>query len=145
LQSQTFTVNANPQNIDAYAPTNGTTFTTITASPAVFPTTGATCGPGTTTPILCSGTLAATKTVIITFTFDKFPQVTVGTQSLRCAGSIVAADTAQPGFITASGVLTTFVESSEIKTDNTTNGANTLGGIAVYSQIPIVINRAKPF
>lgn len=101
----------------------------------------------------CSGTVTAGSSVTITFSFTPFlPRSTAGgawvgalSQTLRCSGSILVHDTTQPGFLIASGQLVTFVESSAMHTDASTGGSKTFGGIAVYSQVPIVVNRGKPF
>lgn len=102
----------------------------------------------------CNGRLNANDSVQITFNFTAYParniadlaNTTNAYQKLRCSGSIIATDVAQPGFLIASGILVTFVESARMSTDGATSGAEgTFGGIAVYTQVPISINRAKPF
>ena len=60
----------------------------------------------------------------------------------------MASDVTTPGFIIANGVLVTFVESAKMTTDGVTAGTTAsvaFGGLAVYTQVPISINRAKPF
>ncbi len=100
----------------------------------------------------CAATLAAGSSVTFVFAFTAYPPksggVTAGYQKLRCSGSIVAVDSGQPGFLVATGVLVSFVESTKISTDGITMGSPTdteFGGMAVYTQVPISINRGKPF
>jgi hypothetical protein len=100
--------------------------------------------------------LAANGSVTLTYTYKNFPKRdTVHTaagapwayaQQLRCSGKITVSDAGtQPGFLIANGVLVTFVESSRMHTDAATGGTATFAGIAVWTQIPIAINRSKPF
>lgn len=100
----------------------------------------------------CVATLGAGSSVTFVFAYSAYPTksggVTNGYQKLRCSGSIVAEDTGQPGFLVATGVLVSFVESTKISTDGITMGSPTdteFGGMAVYTQVPISINRGKPF
>ncbi|HEY8279992.1 MAG TPA: hypothetical protein VIH99_10225 [Bdellovibrionota bacterium] len=103
----------------------------------------------------CSGTLTAGGSATGIITYTAFTAGAVGSaagyqngnQQLRCSGSIKATDsTATPGFMIASGVLVTFVESTEMQTQNTSSGAAVnFGGTAVFTQVPIAINRSKPF
>lgn len=103
----------------------------------------------------CSGTLPAGTSVTITYNFSPYPQrhhpttpVTTGTQKLRCSGSIEATDSNQPGFLVANGTLVTFVESTKMSTDGVTGGSTAqaqFGGMAVYTQVPISVNKGKPF
>lgn len=81
------------------------------------------------------------------FTYKPFPPDVNGTQELICSGSITAEDppSSNPGFVIASGVLTTFVESGDIQTEHQATGATIFGGFAVYTQVPIIINRGSPF
>ncbi|MGZ3700300.1 MAG: hypothetical protein ACXWSD_00875 [Bdellovibrionota bacterium] len=89
-----------------------------------------------------------------TWKFSTFPhKPTTSTtaaykQMLRCSGSIKVQDVTTPGFLVGTGVLTTFVESAIMKTEGATGGSGpiaTFGGIPVYTQVPIAINRSKPF
>lgn len=106
-------------------------------------------GVGTCTVSSCAITLSAGSSATINYAFTVFPAKPTGSnqvQALRCSGSVLVSDTGgSPGFVIANGILVTFTESSQMHTDSTTGGTATFGGTAVYSQIPIVINRAKPF
>jgi len=114
----------------------------INASSSGTPTTN-NCGGGNSN---CTATLpGGGSSVTFIFPYDPFPADTQGSQTLRCSGSIQASDVTTPGFVTASGTLVTFVESSEMHTDSSTATSVVFGGTAIYSAIPIVINRAKPF
>lgn len=102
-----------------------------------------------------TGSLAAGETVTVVYQFSAYPSrrnatypTTTGYQKLRCSGSIEASDSAQPGFLVATGILVTFVESTKMSTDGVTGGSTQnveFGGMAVYTQVPIAINRGKPF
>jgi len=153
--SQTFTLNANVSSLDKWAGgESGTSTTGFLCSPGGC--TSATSGGSIScTGLSCTGSLAAGANVQATFQFSHYPARTnnvAGTQNiyqkLRCSGSIVATDVSSPGFLIASGVLVTFVESAKMSTDGVTSGSKTpatFGGIAVYTQVPISINRSKPF
>lgn len=79
-----------------------------------------------------------------TFTYPSVPASTPNAaQEVVCSGTVVATDGAQPGFLLASGVLITFVESGEMETEGTTTAI--YGGMAVYTQVPVAINRGQPF
>lgn len=73
------------------------------------------------------------------------PTIITGIQYEACSGSIVANDTTNPGFLLASGALLTFSEGGNMQTVNSTGGTFTFAGQAIYSQLPITINRGKPF
>lgn len=102
-----------------------------------------------------AGSLPAGGTVTVVYQFSAYPSrknatypTTTGYQKLRCSGSIEATDSAQPGFLVATGILVTFVESTKMSTDGVTGGSTQnveFGGMAVYTQVPIAINRGKPF
>lgn len=84
-----------------------------------------------------------------TITFQSYParaNVETGSQLLVCSGSITVDDPtpATPGFITASGVLVTFVEAGELTTTSVTGGG-LWNGFAVFSQVPMMINGGRPF
>jgi hypothetical protein len=100
-----------------------------------------------------SGNLDGGEAITIIYTFSSYPSrrnatnpTTTGYQKLRCSGSIEATDTTQPGFLVATGVLVTFVESTKMGTDGVTGGSTQnaeFGGMAVYTQVTIAINRGK--
>lgn len=100
---------------------------------------------------VCTGRLTANDSIQVTYNFTAYPASTTpaaqnSTQKLRCSGTIVAVDEAQPGFLIASAVLVTFLESARMTSESTTGGvAGNFGGLAVFSQVPISVNRAKPF
>ncbi len=102
----------------------------------------------------CSGSINANANVQVTLPFSAYPARSTNPnhqnsyQKLRCSGSIVAIDQAAPGFLIANGVLVTFVESAKMSTDGVTSGSTVstnFGGLAVYTQVPISINRGKAF
>jgi len=136
-QTEVYTIDATPTSIDEW---NGA---------------GAVAAAGTGTGGCLSGcALAPGGSVTITYSYNFFPTRSdtpngiSKRQELRCSGKITVTDQSQPGFLLASGVLVTFVESARMHTDATTTGTlstNIFGGIAVYTQIPIPINRSKPF
>lgn len=107
-------------------------------------------GPAAPSPNTNSVTLSANGgSQVWLFSYNEYPDNTTvedGSQELICSGTIVASDPtgSNPGFVIASGVLTTFVESGEVQTENAT-GASVFGGFAVYTQVPITINRGSPF
>ncbi|MGZ6468436.1 MAG: hypothetical protein ACXWQJ_14145 [Bdellovibrionota bacterium] len=86
---------------------------------------------------------------MVTYDFT-YPALTTGanqTQYVFCRGSISVQDAASgtPGFLVASGVLVTFSESSVQQTTGMTTATTAFGGTAIFSQIPVSINRGKPF
>lgn len=137
-KSQTYAVTANISSLDSW--NGGDSGTPVSGS----------LGSGS-----ASGTLAANATVTLVYNFSSYPNrnhttypTQSGYQKLRCSGSIVATDVDQPGFLVASGVLVTFVESTKMTTDGVTAGSTAtaqFGGMAVYTQVPVTINRGKPF
>lgn len=68
-------------------------------------------------------------------------------QQLLCSGSIEVSDASDgsPGYLIAGGTLTTFTTSGTLQTTGATTGATLGGGTAIFTQIPITINRGKPF
>lgn len=83
-----------------------------------------------------------------TFSFPVYPvraTIAAGQQVTTCSGSITANDVGNPGFLLGSGSLLTFTESGAIQTQNATGGMDQFGGQALYTQLPLVINRGKPF
>lgn len=137
-KSQTYTVTANITSLDSW--NGGDAGTPVSGSLASGSSTG---------------TLNQNETATLVFNFSTYPHRNHGTyptqagyQKLRCSGSIVATDVDQPGFLVASGVLVTFVESTKMSTDGVTSGSTAtaqFGGMAVYTQVPVTINRGKPF
>jgi len=100
----------------------------------------------------CGGSLTPNLSVTYAFNYPTYAKKTDGTtagvQTISCSGTITASDPASsnPGFLLGTGNLTIFSESGELETDSTTGGGTIdFGGQAVFSQIPIVINRSKPF
>ncbi len=92
-------------------------------------------------------TLAPTVSITYTFDYATYPTATAGSQELVCSGTLTANDSgASPGFLIASGVLVTFIESGdgEIQSQGGT-GTVSFNGMAVYTQVPITINRGQPF
>lgn len=151
-QDQTYILRMSASSLDSWAaagPTTAQNATFSSATPSGTASYTAASCPN------CSGTLPAGTSITITYNFSTYPQrhhattpVTTGTQKLRCSGSIEATDTTQPGFLVANGTLVTFVESTKMSTDGVTAG-NTeqaqFGGMAVYTQVPISVNKGKPF
>lgn len=146
-KAQSFAITSNVSSIDP--PSASTTNASLASSPS---TSGAATVSACTVSA-CSGSLPGTaggSSVSITYTYTAYPSitsVTAGKQVLRCSGSIKITDTApaSPGYVLASGTLVTFSESSQMHTANTTSSSSAFGGMPVYSQIPIAINRSKPF
>lgn len=100
----------------------------------------------------CSGTLAPNVGVTFAFNYPTYSKkadgTTAGVQTISCSGTITASDptSSNPGFLLGTGNLTIFSESGELETDSTTGGGTIdFGGQGVFSQIPIAINRSKPF
>ncbi|MCO5142443.1 MAG: hypothetical protein M9962_05065 [Oligoflexia bacterium] len=97
-----------------------------------------------------SKSLAANATDIYVLDFNAnypaSPTVGAGYQNLTCAGSILVSDPSagNPGFIVATGTLTSFTEAGGLHTEGTTGDAQ-FKGFAVYSQSPVFINQGKPF
>jgi len=144
--TETVAITSSVQSIDAWTGSTGSYVTGVLDTTA--PTGGASVGACTVSS--CSATLPRNSTVTINYKFTAYPdhtQATASSQSLRCSGSIQASDsTGTPGFLIASGVLMTFTESSQMHTDASTAGTGpTFGGIPIYSQVPLVVNRGKPF
>jgi len=145
LYSETVIVTGTVDSLDGWVDINYATPTAATG-----PTSStATCSAGS-----CTATIATTGSATFTWTFSQYPakpasSATYGfKQVLRCSGSISVTDVTTPGFLVGTGVLTTFVESAIMKTEGSTTNSNnvsTFGGIPVYTQIPIAINRSKPF
>ncbi len=145
-QSQTVSINIAANSLDSW---NGSASSTLDANQTDYKLDGVACGSSTCTTTLAQG---ATTTMTVSYAaFHAKSDATSGAnsqQQLRCSGNISVSDASagQVGYIIASGVLTTFVESSIVQTDASTSGAqNTFGGVAVYTQVPITINRGKPF
>lgn len=145
-QDQRFTLTVSVNSIDSWG--SGTSACASATAQTSGTVTGGTasCAGGSST------TLATNASITFTFNYSAYPHrstLTAGTQKLRCSGSIAADDVSQPGFLVASGVLVTFVESTKMSTDGVTSGgsptATEFGGMAVYTQVPITINRGKPF
>ena len=137
-QSQDYVLNitASISGTAAAAPTATTTTSEICASAS---------SSGSSTNFSCSGTLAAAGTVTKTIMYPAFPANTAGVQTLICAGYVQATDSGStPGFLAASGNLITFTESGSVDTTAST-GSTTFNGYAIYTQLPIQINRGKPF
>lgn len=92
--------------------------------------------------------LAGNATLIYSFAYPTFTAGTPGTQQLLCKGQITAADptSSGPGYVVATGTLTTFNASATIQTTGVPGAPPpVLGGPAVFTQIPVAINRGKPF
>lgn len=110
----------------------------------------ATINPGTHTPAVVSGASPVTAGNSITWvtTYNSFPASTTGDQLVTCAGTFTATDSnpATPGFVIGTGMLVTFIESGngEMQTSGATSSV-TFNGMAVYTQVPITINRGQPF
>ena len=95
-----------------------------------------------------TGTLTASNSITYTWTYTSYPTKATAAnsrQELRCSGNIAVSDVSTPGFVIASGVLATFVESARMQTDSTTGGTMTFGGIPVFTQVPVTINGGKTF
>jgi hypothetical protein len=143
---ETVTVKATVQSVDGW--TGSSSY--VSGNLGTTPITGSGSISSCAGPASCAVVLNGNASVTINYSFTAYPPKPTATQTnqfLRCSGSIVAQDTGgSPGFVIASGVLVTFTESSQMHTDSTTGQTSaTFGGIAVYSQIPITINRGKPF
>ncbi len=143
--SQTYIINASPTSINNWS--GGSATVTIAASAPTLVSGSGACA------ATCTGTLTAGQSVTVSYSYTAFPArpagITAfsGKQQLRCTGSITASDVTptNPGFLIASGTLITFVETARMNTDSTTGGTTLFGGIAIYTQVPIAINRSKPF
>jgi hypothetical protein len=142
--SQTFTLKTTVQAINEFDGSHAFTTSGISVSQAGCTVTG------------CASEIALSAnggSVTITFTYKTFPKRPSTTQythsqTLRCTGSITAKDVSAsaPGYVVASGTLNTFIESAKMHTDSATSeSTNLFGGVAVWTQIPIAINRGKPF
>lgn len=98
---------------------------------------------------LSSTSLASGTQLKYDIVYPVFPANTASVQQrLFCRGEITATDTADatPGFVVANGVLLTFSEASAMQTIATSGGAREVfKGNLVYTQIPLTINRGKPF
>lgn len=153
-QTQTFTIKPNVQSLDPTSASWQAIPATNPLTAGVNPNCSGTSGGATVSSCTSSsivGSIPASGSVTIIFAFNGYQPRSAGatwqtaSQTLRCSGSILAQDSSQPGYLLASGVLVTFTESAAMHTDATTGGTKTFGGMAVYSQVPIVINRSKPF
>lgn len=92
--------------------------------------------------------LAAGATLSLTFIYPAFPATTVGSQTLQCRGRISVRDqnAATPGFAIANGTLLTFIEGGSINSTLSMSGGRAVRGAqAIYTQVPISINKGKPF
>lgn len=108
------------------------------------PTTGFS---GTSPIVLSSQNIPSTQSKKYDFDYPTFPALTAGQQQLFCRGSITVTDTnpANPGFVVASGLILSFTESSIVQTVGASVGATAFGGSVVFTQVPLSINRGKPF
>lgn len=79
------------------------------------------------------------------FTYPTYPASTTTPQVLICRGTFKANDVSQPGYVLATANLITFSEASAMQTMGVTGASTSFKGNAVYSQIPISVNRGKPF
>ena len=88
-----------------------------------------------------------TTSRVYSIDYPNFTAGTAATQQLICKGQITVKDPTGegPGYVVATGTLTTFTASGTIQTAGTPGGAPVLGGPAVFTQIPVAINRGKPF
>ena len=122
---------------------------TQTAAGAATLTSG-TCSSGGSGTFSCgTTTLAANGSSTFVFTYPAYPTRLGGTttaqQIVSCSGSITANDSTNPGFLIATGALLSFTESGGIRTQNATGGTTSFTGQAIFTQLPIAINRGKPF
>lgn len=151
-QNQTYVLRMSASSLDSWS-ASGPTAAQAAGFNSATPTGSASYSTGSCPN--CSGTLPAGTSITITYNFTTYPRrlhattpVTSGTQKLRCSGSIEATDSSQPGFLVADGSLVTFVESTRMSTDGVTGGSTQqalFGGMAVYTQVPISVNKGKPF
>jgi hypothetical protein len=124
--------------------------TAVTSNPSATiwtnPIGGAGVNPFTATNVLLD-TVSPNNKVKYEFTYPAFPSSITGQQVLICRGTIVATDSsaAAPGFVVASGTFLTFSEASAMQTSGVTSASTSFQGNAVFSQMPITINRGRPF
>lgn len=96
-------------------------------------------------------TLTAGTSQSLTYSYPSYPArpgTTAGTQTLTCAGEIEAVDSTPttPGFVIANGSMMTFIEGGQISSSLAmSGGGNLTGNQAIYTQIPISINKGRPF
>jgi hypothetical protein len=150
-QAQTYTLRMSVSSLDSWAGgDSGTSRNGSYTAPAT--STGSATMSNACASNACTGSLPSNSSITITYSFQRYlsryENLLTGYQKLRCSGSIEAVDTTQPGFLVASGVLVTFVESTKMQTEGVTGGSTataSFGGMAVYTQVPITINKGKPF
>jgi hypothetical protein len=100
------------------------------------------------TPQTFSFSLAANASVTYIYLYDAFPAFTNGAQNLRCAGSIRARDSVagSQGFIVASGIITSFSQTSRgyyVAGAGPTNAQQRSAITQVQSSV--LINQGRPF
>jgi len=90
--------------------------------------------------------ITAGETRVYYIDYPPMPAGSSGNQTVSCEGYITAQDTdsTAPGFVLATGTLSTFAEngSAVIKIEG---GTGLMRGSATYSQIPISIGEGRPF
>lgn len=91
-----------------------------------------------------TGTLAPNANAIFIWSFPALVALTTSQQEIRCRGSITVADdnVTIPGFVTANGVVTTWMQSSRAK--NILNG-NELKAATSLTSTPQTIGEGRPF
>jgi hypothetical protein len=89
-----------------------------------------------------SGTIAAGgDPVYHQQAYPAFPADVAGKQNLICTGEVTATDVSDtPGSILVSGTIDSFTQAGQAETESTP----TMRGIAVFTQVPILINRGDP-
>lgn len=92
--------------------------------------------------------LAAGASATYEFRYPAFPANQAWRfQQLICAGSIVATDPTDstPGYLTAGGTLSTFNSTGALQTDGAPMGTTMYHGMAIFTQVPVAVNRGRPF
>jgi hypothetical protein len=88
-----------------------------------------------------------TDSVVVSWNTTLTGGVAYGTQRLDCSGSIQVVDhtAGTPGYITASGFMTTITESAPGGEVGSTSGASTRTYTGAPSQTPLSIGEGRPF
>lgn len=89
-----------------------------------------------------TGTLAPNTNAVFIWSFPPLVALTTSQQEIRCRGSITVADqdTSAPGFVTANGVVTTWMQSSRA-----VNGSLVLKAATSLTSTPQTIGEGRPF
>lgn len=83
----------------------------------------------------------------LTYEYPAIPANAVGTQTLICSGQITVKTAPSAGFISASGVITTFHEASRMTDPNDSSKKNLIasGTSGLFKALSFSINQGKPF